>query len=90
MLGILKNCQTSIEPDAGAKSRFLMSARVFAIAGIKQREHVNCRIYPELGSTAAVTRCFFNTVIGTIDIFKKYTVFGTIVPFYRPFYSIFR
>ena len=51
---ILKNCRASIEPDAGAKSRVLMSTRVFAITGIKQREHVNCRIYPELGSNAVL------------------------------------
>ena len=42
---ILKNCRASIGSDAGAKSRFSMSDRVFAIAGIKLREHLNCRIY---------------------------------------------
>ena len=29
---ILKNCLTSIEPDTGAKSRFSVSGRFFAIA----------------------------------------------------------
>ena len=37
---ILKNCQASIGPDAGAKSRFSVSVRVFEIDGIKQREHL--------------------------------------------------
>ena len=37
---ILKNCRASIEPDAGAKSRFSVSYRVFTMAGIKQREHL--------------------------------------------------
>ena len=36
---ILKSCRASIEPDARAKSRFSASDRVFAIVGVKQREH---------------------------------------------------
>ena len=37
---ILKNCRASIGPDAGKKLRFSVNDRVFAIAGIKQREHL--------------------------------------------------
>ena len=37
---IWKKCRASIGPDAGAKLRFSVSNRVFAIAGIKQREHL--------------------------------------------------
>ena len=37
---VLKNCRDSIGPDAGAKSRFLVSDRVFAIDGIMQKEHL--------------------------------------------------
>ena len=36
----LKNCRASIGSDAGAKSKFSVSDRVFVIAGIKQREHL--------------------------------------------------
>ena len=35
---ILKNCPALIGPDPGAKSKFLVSEKVFAIAGLKQRE----------------------------------------------------
>ena len=37
---ILKNCRTSIGPYAGAKLNISVSDTVFAIAGIKQKEHV--------------------------------------------------
>ena len=37
---ILKIYQASIEPDAGAKTRFLVSDRAFVIAGIKQSKHL--------------------------------------------------
>ena len=37
---ILKHCRASIRPDAGAKPRFSVSYRVFAIAGIKQGNHL--------------------------------------------------
>ena len=37
---ILKNCRTSIGPDAAVKSRFSVSDRVFSLARIKQREHL--------------------------------------------------
>ena len=37
---ILKNCRASIGPVAGAKSRFSVSDRVFAIDGVKQKEHL--------------------------------------------------
>ena len=37
---ILKNCLASILPDARAKSRFSVSDKIFAINGIKQREHL--------------------------------------------------
>ena len=35
---ILKKCRVSIGPDAGAKWRFSVSDRVYAIAGIKQKD----------------------------------------------------
>ena len=37
---ILKNYRASIGPDVGAKSRFSVSDRIFAIAGIKPRKHL--------------------------------------------------
>ena len=37
---LLKICRASIGPDAGAKSRFLVSHNVIAIAGMTQREHL--------------------------------------------------
>ena len=39
-LWILKNCRASIGSDAKAKSRYLVSDRVFAMDGMKQREHL--------------------------------------------------
>ena len=36
----LKNCRASIGPDTEVKSRFSVSDSVFAIAGIKQKEHL--------------------------------------------------
>ena len=38
--GFRKNCRASIGLDAGVKSRILGSNRAFAIAGIKQTEHL--------------------------------------------------
>ena len=40
----MKNSRASIGPDAGVKLRFSVSNRVFAIAGIKQREHLDAYI----------------------------------------------
>ena len=39
-LELKKNCLASIGPDVGVKSRFSVCDRVFAIAGIKQRERL--------------------------------------------------
>ena len=40
--GLVSELSVSIAPDAGTKSKFSVSGRVFAIAGIKQRGQLVC------------------------------------------------
>ena len=52
----LKNCRALIRREAGAKPRFSVRDTIFAMAGIKQREHIHGLFFVYLSLSAKKLR----------------------------------